>query len=108
MYLDNTPTPEAIQTQREFMISRTTHCLFNDPEPMGANACTGDPMFRDAENNDYRISRNSPAHDTGLYDEAMKEETDLAGNPRVDRKQLVDIGCYETPYAVPGTTFLVR
>ena len=108
VYLDNTPTPEAIQTQREFMISRTTHCLFNDPEPMGANACTGDPMFRDAENNDYRISRNSPAHDTGLYDEAMKEETDLAGNPRVDRKQLVDIGCYETPYAVPGTTFLVR
>ena len=87
---------------------RVTHCLFSDSAPIGSNARTGDPMFVDAAHGNYRISRNSPAHDTGLFEEGMEQETDLDGNPRVVHKQLVDNGCYEAPYLKPGTVLMLR
>ena len=86
----------------------SSNCLFGDSKTFGQNALTGDPMFLDPGKNDYRISRNSPAHDAGAYAPWMDEATDLAGNPRVDHKQLVDIGCYESVYVRSATVLLLR
>ena len=96
------------KVDQEAFAAKVSHCLFADSDPFGENARTGDPLFLDAANGDYHISRDSPAHDTGLFEEGMEQETDLEGNPRVDRKQLVDIGCYETPYVRLGTTLILR
>ena len=87
---------------------KISNCLFKDSIPLGQNARTGDPMFLDPANNDYRISRNSPAHDAGLYGEWMDGTTDLAGNPRVDHGHRVDIGCYELSYVPPATILMLR
>ena len=38
----------------------------------------------------------------------MDGASDLAGNPRVDHRQRVDIGCYETMYVAPETLLLIR
>ena len=87
---------------------KITHCLFGDSKPIGLNARTGDPLFLDAAGGDYRVRRSSPAHDTGLYGEWMDGATDLAGNPRVDYKTFVDIGCYEATYVRPSTILMLR
>ena len=84
----------------------SSNCLFGTSATFGKNARTGDPLFKDPAAGDFTISRNSPAHDTGLYGEWMDGATDLAGNPRVDYKTFVDIGCYEATY-VPAATILI-
>ncbi len=38
----------------------------------------------------------------------MDGASDLAGNPRVDHRQKVDIGCYEAMYVAPETLLLIR
>ena len=84
------------------------NCLFLEGEPTGHDAVTGDPLFKDPANGDYALTKNSPAHDAGLFEDWMTDAVDLAGAPRVDYKQLVDIGCYELPYAPPATLLILR
>ena len=86
----------------------SSNCLFGDSKTFGRNAITGDPMFLDPAKGDFRIPRTSPAHDAGVYAPWMDDETDLAGNPRVDHKQFVDIGCYESVYVRSATILLMR
>ena len=84
------------------------NCLFADSIVIGNGCVTGDPLFKDPDHGDYTINRKSPAYNAGLYGDWMVDEVDLAGNPRVDHKQLVDIGCYEVPYAAPATMLMLR
>ena len=84
------------------------HCLFGSSEAFGEGGLAGDPLFKDAAKGDFSLQANSPAHDTGLYDDWMDGAVDLAGNPRVDHKHLVDIGCFERPYAAPNTLLMLR
>ena len=84
------------------------NCLFSGSEPTGTDAVTGDPRFRDPATGDYTTKAGSPARNRGLYEEWMEGATDLAGRPRIDQKQLVDIGCHEAPYAPPSTLLLLR
>lgn len=64
----------------------------------------GDTLFKDAENDDFRLERGSCCINAAYG--AATVTTDLAGNPRV-RGGRMDIGCYESPY-VPGFSLLVR
>ena len=84
------------------------NCLFSDSLPAGPGAVTGDPLFKDPSKGDYRIARLSPAHDAGLFEAWMTNAVDLAGAPRVDHKELVDIGCYEAAFVPRGTMLLLR
>ena len=88
-----------------------SHCLVGGDTTWGENPVSGDPQFVNPAREgygDYRIRKSSPAHDAGLFEDWMLSETDLDGNPRVDYKQLVDIGCYETPYTCPAMMILIR
>ena len=84
------------------------NCLFSDSALTGTNAVAGDPLFKDAKNGDYKIPRNSPAWNKGVYEDWMADAVDLDGNPRVDHKTEVDIGCYEAPFVPAGTLLLLR
>ena len=84
------------------------NCLVGDAPPLGADAVVGDPLFKDPSKGDYRIARLSPAHDAGLFEAWMTNAVDLAGAPRVDHKELVDIGCYEAAFVPRGTMLLLR
>lgn len=55
-----------------------------------------DPLFVDPENEEFRISGNSPCYNTGSPDSpaSILEGYDLAGNPRV-LDGSIDIGAYE-------------
>lgn len=64
--------------------------------------------FVDTTAGDYTIRRGSTCHNAGLYAAWMDDALDLAGNPRVDHKQLVDIGAYEVPYVSPGSLITIR
>ena len=90
-----------------------SHCAW--PAGVALNATTGanalgvaDFRFRDANAGDFRIRRDSPCHDAGLYAAWMDDALDLEGLPRVDNKQLVDIGCHETRYAAARTMLILR
>ena len=84
------------------------NCLFSGAAVVGTGAVTGDPLFTDPANGDYTIPKNSPAHDAGLFESWMTNAVDLAGAPRVDHKELVDIGCYEAAFVPRGTMLLLR
>ena len=90
-----------------------SHCAW--PEGVTLNATTGanalsvaDFRFRNANAGDYRIRRDSPCHDAGLYAAWMADAFDLEGLPRVDNRQFVDIGCHETRYAEARTMLILR
>ena len=84
------------------------NCFFSDSALLGPGSVTGDPLFKNPAKGDYLISRLSPAHNAGLYEDWMADAFDLIGNPRVDHKTDVDIGCYEATYAPQGTMLLLR
>ena len=84
------------------------HCLFGASEAFGIGGLSGDPLFKDAAAGDFTLRADSPAHDAGLYGDWMEGAVDLAGHPRVDHRQRVDIGCYERPYAPANTLLLLR
>jgi len=57
------------------------------------------PLFADAENENYRLTDNSPCINTGLTEDIDFDRVDLDGNPRV-WSNVVDMGAYE--YASVG------
>ena len=67
---------------------------------------TGDPLFVDPLNRDFRLSAGSPCENQGLNQGWMALATDLAGNPRI-RCARVEMGAYEI---VPplGTMVIIR
>ena len=71
------------------------HCLFSDSAAIGTDALTGDPLFKNPARGNFALRMSSPARDKGLFEEWMRNSTDLAGKPRVDRKTNVDLGCFE-------------
>ena len=75
-----------------------------DP-PQGVSAVTGDPVFRDAANTDFRLDALSPCIDAGLNEHWMFQETDFSGLPRI-LHGTVDIGAYETPFYLRARALL--
>ena len=96
------------KVNQEAFAAKVSHCFFSEGTPIGADSQTGDPKFLNPKKGDFRISQDSPAHDAGLYEPWMDAATDLDGNPRIDRKQFVDIGCYEAAYVNPAMMILLR
>lgn len=82
-------------------------CVFTSAGPPSATGCAtvADLGFVDSG---YRISRDSPLHDTGTWQSWMTDALDLYGNPRVDHRTRVDIGCHELPYTPRGTLMLLQ
>ena len=66
------------------------------PEGNYNNMIDSDPMFVDAENQDYRLKYESPCVNTGMEEISgiFVSETDLAGAPRIFNDR-IDMGCYE-------------
>ena len=83
-------------------------CLFSDAVLPGADSVEGDPRFKNPANGDFRLGKDSPAWNAGKYESWMADAVDLDGNPRVDYKQRVDIGCYETVYSPDCTLMMLR
>ena len=74
------------------------------PEAVGAGCVTGDPLFRDAANGDFRLKADSPCVRKGVWLDWMT--VDFAGNRRVTRPGAkVDIGIYQSDR---GLTVIVR
>ena len=71
--------------------TESEHCLLYDSER---------PLFRDAENGNFTLAKNSQAIDDGNND-YVTAETDLAGNPRIVNG-IVDLGAYEYQGASPA------
>lgn len=63
---------------------------------------TGDPLFVDRANNNYRLSANSPCVNTGTNMNWMTNAFDLDGGMRI-RYGTVDMGTYE--YIYEGTIY---
>ena len=66
-------------------------------DPVGANAVTDNPMFKNAARGNCRLYSRSPLVDKGSPEDKDTDaagETDLDGDPRV-RGKAIDIGCYE-------------
>ena len=66
------------------------------PEEHYIDMIKADPLFVDAENNDYHLLANSPCINTGREDLTglFIPDTDLAGGPRIFNNR-IDMGCYE-------------
>lgn len=65
------------------------------PEAVGTGCVTGDPLFRDAANGDFRLAIGSPCVRKGVWLDWMT--VDFAGNRRVTRPGAkVDIGIYQS------------
>ena len=77
-----------------------------------AKCVVGDPLFKDAANLDFHLQKGSPAINAGVNDGYLADSRDLDGNPRVFRfgtkSGRADIGCYETPWGVPGFLLMLR
>jgi hypothetical protein len=67
-----------------------------------------DPLFEDADARNYRLVKGSPCIDKGLVQGWMTGATDLEGKERISPSGTeVDMGCYETYFAV-GTVIMLR
>ncbi len=70
-------------------------------EYYGDGNITGNPLFFDAENGDYRVSVMSPAINAGINDPIPTNiKTDMAGGKRI-LQDVVDMGCFEGGVVVP-------
>lgn len=125
MWYNNDPTVKAWQPvvgYPEWLGSGTAvkNCGFADT--VTTNATTGgscvlfaDPGFCDAVGGDFHLLRTSPLVNAGDRLDYTKDDVDLDGNGRITgfntrkrTKCLPDLGCYETPWGVPGMVLLVR
>jgi hypothetical protein len=95
------------------------YCLFSEGWP-GEGNIEGEPVFVDAENEDFRLRPGSPCIDAGSLRAALKPEVsvtgqeatlswsageDLSANPRISGGG-VDMGAYE--YQAPAANFVVE
>jgi hypothetical protein len=80
--------------------STTYNYCCSDQDPTGAGNITNDPAFIDWQNNDFRLTPNSPCINSGdnLY---VTTTIDFDGNPRITGGT-VDMGAYE--YQTPSST----
>ena len=62
----------------------------------GTNVTDSDPMFKDPDNENFRLTGGSPAINRGNNAFVNGVTTDLAGNPRISGG-VVDLGPYEFP-----------
>jgi hypothetical protein len=67
---------------------------------------TADPLFKKADEGDYRLLSASPCRNTGVVQPWMAGATDLEGNPRV-RANKVDMGCYQG-LSSRGMVFIIQ
>ncbi len=75
-------------------------CLLEDEvdEGRGKDNISGDPLFVNQAEGDYRLLRGSPCIDAGSNAERSHEGTDLLGRPRfmfAKESETVDLGAYE-------------
>ncbi|MBN1675369.1 MAG: hypothetical protein JXR37_30290 [Kiritimatiellae bacterium] len=71
----------------------------------GVGCIEADPLFVDSNSGDYRLQPASPCIDNGANLDWMTAAEDMDGNPRV-LNGTVDMGAYETPFAVDLRVFL--
>ncbi len=64
-----------------------------------------DPLFRDAQKGDYRLTPASPCRDAGVLRDWMADAIDLDGGRRI-RGRLPDIGCLE--FAAEQTVIILK
>lgn len=69
---------------------------FNVNKEHFINIADTDPLFVDPENNNFMLSKESPAIDAGNSNDypILLPPTDLAGNQRIFNN-IIDLGCYE-------------
>ena len=95
-------------TPGDYIRNGTPPCL-NNCAPELAEAGDGniadEPLFKDADNGDYRVFPNSPTVGAGLDQDWMANALDLAHELR-HLGAHVDIGCYET--RLQGTVIFVK
>lgn len=85
--------------------NRVLNCCFGKGRALGLDCVDADPVFRDAQRNDYRQRISSPCVDKGTIWDGAESATDLDGKARVFRK-MIDLGCYESQSG--GLMLLVR
>lgn len=96
--------------------STPSYCCIQDWSGSGEGNIAQDPRFVDPagpdgqpetyEDNNYRLSADSPCIDAGKTEFWMFHGVDLDGNPRVSygtSSLTVDMGCYERVFQKPGT-----
>ena len=71
-----------------------SHCLSPSLADGDNGNIAGSPVFRNPSRGDYRLKRNSPGIDAGVFRYWIPAATDLNGNPR-QIGDAPDIGCYE-------------
>lgn len=94
----NNPDGDLFFSIADYATNYLYNCSFGT-EPSGANkikenVITGDPLFVDPENGDFRLRGSSPAAGSGIYESWMDGARDLAGNPRITPGAGVDMGAY--------------
>ena len=95
---------------------KIVNCLMGEDIPlpsMAVGSITNNPCFVDAASDDYHLQKGSPCVNGGVNDGAYTAESlDLDRNLRVfnfgRRSGKPDLGCYETPWGMPGMLLLVH
>lgn len=86
-------------------------CL-NDPDFVKETFLVADPQFADAAAGDYHLRQGSPCVNGGAKLDYTATSIDLDGNPRIFNfgrpSGKPDMGCYESPWGMPGMLLLVR
>ncbi|MBN1675370.1 MAG: PKD domain-containing protein [Kiritimatiellae bacterium] len=75
------------------------------PWSPGEGNITNEPGFVSAQDGDFRLAPSSGCIDAGMNRDWMQEGKDLEGNPRIINGT-VDMGAYETPFAVDVRVWL--
>jgi hypothetical protein len=73
----------------------------------GGGNITGEPLFRNAATNDFRLQIGSPGWNAGTNLDWMASGTDLDGNPR-RKGPAVEMGAFESEQPRAGGLFLLR
>jgi hypothetical protein len=104
IYGNTCPTPASIQDIDEPGIAYFS-CSPDLTNAANQNI-TADPRFKNAALGDYRLTSDSPCHNTGVVQSWMTAATDLDDSPR-RLGNSVDMGCYQSASG-RGTVFQIR
>ena len=83
-------------SRSEYSSGSYYYCCLNTTST-GTSTLASDPLFVDADSNDFRLSVDSPCLNRGSAS-YVSESTDLSGNART-QDGTVDIGCYEGAFS---------